>query len=139
MLLVKVPDVQNILQEIQQVREILEDTPVNTYNIHAYRRGAPAADTVIPIIVTSNSPQGAHLIPENKERIDQRYNVLLEKTKMQQAQYKKAKSELVQRMSEGEVDLMMRSADDIATGVKKPTTLSLQNDDMAGPSNQAKK
>ncbi|KAJ8667842.1 hypothetical protein QAD02_009505 [Eretmocerus hayati] len=138
-ILFKVPEVPNILQEIQQVQEILKDTPVNTSNIQAHRIGAPAANTTRPIIVTLNSPQDAHLILKNKKRIDQRYIVALDKTKMQQAQYKQAKSELVQRMSDGEEDLMIRFVNNIPTVVKKPTNSSVQHNDMPGQFSQAKK
>ncbi|KAJ8681528.1 hypothetical protein QAD02_017320 [Eretmocerus hayati] len=101
-------------------------------------QGAAAANTIGPIIVTLNSPEDAHLILKNRKRIDPRYIVALDKTKMQQAEYKKTKSELVQRISDGEVDLMIRFVTNIPTVVKKPTTSSVQCNDMPGQSNQPK-
>ncbi|KAJ8671320.1 hypothetical protein QAD02_002579 [Eretmocerus hayati] len=117
-ILFHVPENPNILMGVQQVQCILKEIPVDTSNIHTYRIGTPAANTARPMIVTLNSPQDAHLVLKNKMQIDKIFIVGLDKTKMQQAQYKRAKSEMDQRLSAGEKDLIIRFVNDIPTVVK---------------------
>ncbi|KAJ8665615.1 hypothetical protein QAD02_007277 [Eretmocerus hayati] len=100
-------------------KRILKDIPVSTSNITTKRIGQAKEGAVRPLIITMNSTSDAHLVIKNKNKLDKKIKVSLDKTKSQREQYTAVVDELKKKLDEGESDLVVRYINNKPTVTKR--------------------
>ncbi|KAJ8676799.1 hypothetical protein QAD02_012586 [Eretmocerus hayati] len=101
-------DTNNITTDQAIIIDLLKNILVDARNLSISRIGNPLNNKIRPTVVTFSNNQDPHLNMKNREKIPGKTIIGFDKTKSQQAQYKKVSASLKTRLNNGEKDLTIR-------------------------------